>query len=94
MGRVRTDRDAAGFLRETFAWVRAAGATGRLTMRADSGFYSKAVVGSCRQAGVQFSVTVRLDPAIRRTIAAIPEGAWAPIPYWSSTGTFGLDANG
>ena len=39
-GRANTARGAAHFLRETVGRVRHAGATGQLTMRADSGFYT------------------------------------------------------
>jgi hypothetical protein len=35
-----TARGAAGFISETIGRVRAAGATGLLTLRADSGFYN------------------------------------------------------
>ena len=35
------------------------GATGQLTMRADSGFYAHAVVAICRRLDVRFSITVR-----------------------------------
>ena len=93
-GAAFTARGAAGFLAETFSRVRAAGATGQLTLRADSGFYSNAVLTTCRRAGVRFSVTARLDKAVQRAIAAIPEEAWVPIPYWSSSGTFGEDEQG
>jgi len=93
-GSAFTARGAAGFLAETFSRVRHAGASGLLTLRADSGFYSRAVLTSCRRAGVRFSVTARLDQAVQRAIAAIPEEAWAPIPYWSSSGTFGEDELG
>jgi len=93
-GSAYTARGAAGFLAETFSRVRHAGATGQLTLRADSGFYSKAVLAACRRAGVRFSVTARLDKAVQRAIAAIPEEAWVPIPYWSSSGTFGEDEQG
>ena len=74
--------------------MRAAGARGLLALRADSGFYSKAVLTTCRRAGVRFSVTARMDKAIQRAMAAIPEEAWVPIPYWSSSGTFGEDEQG
>ena len=43
-GRANTARGAAHFLRETVGRVRHAGATGQLTMRADSGFYNHAIV--------------------------------------------------
>ena len=39
-GRANTARGAAHFLRETVGRVRYAGANGRLTLRADSGFYN------------------------------------------------------
>ena len=93
-GSAFTARGAAGFLAETFSRVRHAGATGQLTLRADSGFYSKAVLTACRRAGVRFSVTACLDKAVQRAIVAIPEEAWVPIPYWSSAGTFGEDEQG
>ena len=75
-------RGSAGFLTETFRRLRSAGASGPLTLRADSGFYSGAVAGACRAADVAFSITVRLNPAIRKAIAAIPDDAWVPIPYF------------
>ncbi|MFF3249214.1 transposase [Streptomyces sp. NPDC002870] len=34
---------------------------------------------------VAFSITVRQDPKIKAAIAAIPDNAWTPIPYWLST---------
>ena len=78
-------RGAKSFLTETFSRVRAAGATGQLTMRADSAFYSKAVLHTAAKFGVRFSVTARQDKKIRAAIEAIPESAWTPIPYWLST---------
>lgn len=93
-GAAFTARGAAGFLRETFSRVRDAGATGQLTLRADSGFYSRAVLTACRNANVRFSVTARMDKAVQHAIASIPEETWVPIPYWSSNGTFGYDQHG
>ena len=81
-GNANTGRGAASFLTETFGRVHAAGATGTLTMRADSGFYSKKVVGACRAADVRFSITVRQNPALRKVIAKIGDDAWTPIPYF------------
>ena len=85
-GRAHTARGAAHFLRETVAWVRAAGASGQLTLRADSGFYSHAVAAACRTLDVRFSVTVRQQPNVRTLIEAIPEEDWTPIPYWLEGG--------
>ncbi len=50
-GRANTARGSAHFLRETVGRVRHAGATGPLTVRADSGFYTHAVVAVCRKMG-------------------------------------------
>ena len=81
-GRANTARGAAHFLRETVARVRAAGASGQLTMRADSGFYNHAVVAACRALDVRFSVTIRQQPNVRTLLEAIPEADWTPIPHW------------
>ena len=81
-GRANTARGAAHFLRETVGRVRYAGATGPLTMRADSGFYTHAIVAACRQMDMRYSITVRQHQSVRNLIEAIPEAEWTPIPYW------------
>ncbi len=78
-------RGAKSFLTETVSRVRGAGATGQVTVRADSAFYSHAVLGTALKLGVQFSVTARQDKKIRAAIEAITDDAWTPIPYWLST---------
>jgi len=85
-GRANTGRGAGHFLRETVSRVRYAGATGQLTMRADSGFYAHSVVATCRRLKVRFSITVRQHKGLRSLIEAIPEEAWTPIPYWIDGG--------
>jgi hypothetical protein len=85
-GRANTARGAAHFLVETIGRVRFAGATGQLTVRADSGFYAHAVVAVCRKLDVRFSITIRGHRGVRRLIEAIPDDAWSPIPYWISGG--------
>ena len=81
-GRANTARGAAHFLRETVGRVRYAGATGQLTVRADSGFYTHAVAAACRKMKVRCSITIRQRPSLRNLIEAIPEADWTPIPYW------------
>ena len=81
-GRTNTARGAAHFLRETVSRVRYAGATGALTVRADSGFYTHDIVSVCRSNDVRFSITVRQHQGLRELIEAIPEAGWTPIPYW------------
>ena len=81
-GRANTARGAAHFLRETVSRVRYGGASGQLTMRADRGCYTHAVVSACRETNVRFSITIRQHARLRNLIEAIPEAAWTPIPYW------------
>ena len=81
-GRANTARGAAHFLRETVGRVRYAGASGQLTVRANSGFYTHALVAVCREMGVRFSITIRQHKGLRELIEAIPEQDWTPIPYW------------
>ena len=81
-GNANSGRGAASFVTETFNRVRAAGATGPLTLRADSGFYAGAVATACRRAGVRYSITVKMNKAIHKAIAAIDDKAWTPIPYF------------
>ena len=81
-GNANSGRGAASFVTETFNRVRAAGASGPLTLRADSGFYAGAVAAACRTAGARYSITVKQNPAIRTAIAKIDDKAWTPIPYF------------
>jgi hypothetical protein len=85
-GNAHSGRGAGSFVSETIERVRDAGATGELTLRADSGFYSHAVVAAARTRHVRFSITIRQSPATRRLIEAIPENEWTPIPYWLDGG--------
>ena len=85
-GRANTVRGAAHFLRETVGRVRHAGATGQLTVRADSGFYAHALVVVCRKMDVRFSITIRQHARLRELIEAIPEEDWTPVPYWMDGG--------
>lgn len=78
-------RGAKSFLTETISRLRDAGASGPLTVRADSAFYSRAMLGTARKFDVRFSITARQDKKIRAAIEAIPETEWVPIPYWLST---------
>ena len=94
-GNAGSGRGAGSFVAEVLTRLREAlpanraGRQGVVTLRADSGFYSRGVIRACRRGNARFSVTVRMNPSVRRAIAAIPEQAWTPIPYWSSDGTFG-----
>ena len=50
-------------------------------VRADSAFYSHALVAAVQKAGAKVSITVRMDPAVKRAITGIDEDAWTTIKY-------------
>ena len=56
-----------------------------MTVRADSAFYSKAMLATATKFDVRFSITARQDKRVRAAIDAICETAWQPIPHWLST---------
>jgi hypothetical protein len=74
-------RGAASLVAEAINTARAASVTGLIVVRADSAFYNRAFIWACRRNGAHLSVTARLDPKVRATIAGIDEGAWTAIEY-------------
>jgi hypothetical protein len=80
-GRAASGRGAERFVNELAGRVRRAGASGELTLRADSGFWSARVLAACRRHGIRFSITVRKTSTVTTAIAAIPEHAWVAIDY-------------
>jgi len=80
-GRANTARGTARFVDELAARVRRAGASGELTMRMDSGFWSAKTIRACRRHQIRYSVTVRLTKPIRAAIATIDEQVWIDIVY-------------
>lgn len=80
-GSANSGRGAERFVNELVARIRRAGASGPLTMRADSAFHSGKVIKACRRLKVGFSITVNQNTAVRAAIGAIPESDWIPIDY-------------
>jgi Transposase DDE domain group 1 len=81
-GQANTMRGAERFVRELVGRVRRAGASGQLTIRADSGFWASRVIAALQQHKVRFSISVRTgDQRIAALIAAIGEADWQPIDY-------------
>ena len=68
-------------VRETVGRVRRAGATGPLTVRADSGFWARKVIAACVDHGIGFSITVPGHKVIVAAIEAIDENDWIDIAY-------------
>ena len=80
-GATNSARGAARLVTDALTTARRAGVSGLLTLRADSAYYNAAVVAAARRAGARFSITARMDPAVKRAIAAIGEDEWTPIKY-------------
>jgi hypothetical protein len=80
-GAANTARGVIRFVDELLAWLHRAGATGELTLRMDSGFWSAKLIRRLRAHRVHYSITVRQTKTVRAAIAAIPEAAWVPIAY-------------
>ena len=66
-GNAGAARGAKSFLTETVSRLRHAGATGALTVRADSAFHSKKMLSTARGLDVRFSVTAWFDCACPAT---------------------------
>ena len=56
-------------------------ASGPLTVRADSGFWSRKLIDRLDAHDAKWSITVTLGSAVRTAIQAIPDDAWADIAY-------------
>jgi hypothetical protein len=81
-GSAGSPRGAARLAADALALIRRTHLAGRdVLVRADSAFYSHALVTAVLKAGGQVSITVRMDPAVKRAIAGIDEDSWTPIKY-------------
>ena len=74
-------KDNAGFIVEAVGRARRAGAEGPVTVRADAGFWSYALVKALNRLGVGWSITIPLHAHVRAAAKAIPEKDWTPISY-------------
>jgi hypothetical protein len=78
-GSAHTARNVVWFLRETRKRVPA---TAAKKLRADSGFYSKAVVKWCEAEGFTFTITADQTAPLLEAITALPERCWHPVPEY------------
>ncbi|MBK6440351.1 MAG: transposase [Candidatus Microthrix sp.] len=83
-GAAGSSRGVLRFIGELLATIGRAGVSGPVTVRADSAFWSWKLVDKLTRVGVGWSITVRLVPKIKATIAAIPEENWTTIDYTRS----------
>jgi hypothetical protein len=74
-------RGAASQIAEAITTARSCGASGEIVVRADSAFYTKTVITTCRRRNARFSVTTRIDAKIRAACDSIPHEQWLDIQY-------------
>jgi hypothetical protein len=69
------------FIEELIARVRRGGASGPLTVRADSGFWSFALIDTLDRLKVTWSTTITINTQVKAAIDGIDESAWTTIAY-------------
>ena len=84
-GRANTARGAAHFLRGRWRGCATPGRRGS-SRCAPTAASQPRLVAVCRALDVRFSVTIRQQPNVR-TLIAIAEEDWTPIPYWLAAET-------
>src|SRR5665648_864686 len=80
-GPTNSAKGAARLVADALVTAAKAGATGQVTVRADSAYYNHDVIAAARTGGARFSITARMDPAVTRAITQIPDDAWVGITY-------------
>jgi len=70
-GKVASAHGAARLIIDALLTARGAGVTGTVTVRADSAYYAHAVIAAAGRGGAWFSITTRMNPAVRAAIAGI-----------------------
>ncbi|MBM7849379.1 IS1380 family transposase [Arthrobacter roseus] len=80
-GAANSARGAKRFVTDALATLKRTNVAGKMLCRFDSAYYGHATVSAAVAGGADVSVTVRMDPAVKRAITAIEETAWAPIQY-------------
>lgn len=81
-GSAGSPRGAARLAADVLALVGHTHLAGRdMLARADSAFYSTALVAAVLNTGAEVSITVRMDKAVKRAITAIDDQAWTTIKY-------------
>jgi len=80
-GSAGSSRGIIGFVNELVAVAKRAGATAKLTVRADSGFWSWELVDRLNKHKMKWSITVTSHAHVQTAIQAIPGDAWVDIDY-------------
>jgi len=85
-GSASSQRGAERFVCELIARVRRQGASGPLSVRADSGFWSYRTIEALERLDVRYSIGVTQQAHVREAIAQIPEESWQPLAGYPREG--------
>jgi hypothetical protein len=85
-GKANTQRGVIRFVDELIARVRAAGATGPILLRADSGFHNRALRERLAAKGVVYSIGARVTTRVAAAIAAIADEHWQTLTDYPASG--------
>lgn len=80
-GAANSARGAKKFVTEALGTLKRTGVSGPVVCRFDSAYYGYPAVSAALAGGADVSVTVRMDPAIKRAITTIDADAWTTIQY-------------
>ena len=85
-GSASSQRGAERFVCELIARVRRQGASGPLSVRADSGFWSYKTIEALERHDVRYSIGISQQTHVREAIAQIPEQSWQRLDGYPPEG--------
>jgi Transposase DDE domain group 1 len=80
-GKTGSAKGAGRMIAQAIATARAAGASGKILVRGDCAFGTRAVVRACRRGGAEFSLVLTKNRAVQRAIDSIPADRWTAVRY-------------
>lgn len=80
-GAANSARGASKLVTEALGTLNRTGAQGPVVCRFDSAYYGHPAVSAALAGGADVTVTVRMDPAVKRAITEIGADEWIPIKY-------------
>jgi hypothetical protein len=85
-GSVNTAKGVLRFVEELLPRLARAGASGEKLLRADSGFWSNALMDKLAAAGWRYSIGARMQKPVRAAVEAIDDREWVTLEDYPSSG--------
>jgi len=80
-GKTGSGKGAGRMIAQAIATARAAGARGKVLVRGDCAFGTRAVVRACRRGSAEFSLALTKNRAVQRAIDSIGDDRWTAVRY-------------